>query len=51
MRKLMHVGAVAGGLVGWWAGAKLNVWMALAGSGIGGLGGIWITWRLLRDYM
>jgi hypothetical protein len=51
MRAMMFIGATIGSLVGWWIGAYANIYVALLASAVGGIAGIWLTWRVLKDYL
>ena len=51
MRLLMFVGMTVGGAVGWWLGSYGGIWMALVVSAIGSLAGVYVVYRLTRDYL
>ncbi len=52
-RLLMFVGMTIGGYVGWWAGDAVG--FGLMGtflvSSLGSLIGIYVTWRVMADYL
>ncbi len=52
-RLLMFVGMTVGGYVGWWAGEYVG--FGLMGtflvSSLGSMVGIYVTWRITRDYL
>ena len=39
------------GWVGWWLGAKVGIGTAFTVSSIGSFAGIWVGYRLYRDYL
>jgi hypothetical protein len=47
----MFIAMAIGSAIGWWLGAKVNIWVALLGSTAGGLAAIYIAYRLTRDYL
>ena len=52
MNKLcIFVGMMVVGYVGWWLGAKMSMVMAFTLSSLGNLVGIYIGWRVNRDYL
>ena len=51
MRFVMFVGLVIGGWIGWWIGRYVGIWTALLVSTIGSLAGIYVVYRLTRDYL
>ncbi|HOI55261.1 MAG TPA: hypothetical protein PLP01_08440 [Phycisphaerae bacterium] len=51
MKSVMFIAMAVGSALGWWLGAKVNIWMALVGSTIGGLAAIYVAYRLTRDYL
>jgi hypothetical protein len=44
------LGATLGGWVGWAAGSSLSLYAGLFASLIGTGFGIWLTWRMVREY-
>ncbi len=46
----IFVGMTLLGWVGWWAGSSLGVMTAYVGSGVGSLLGVYVGWRINRDY-
>ena len=51
MRLLMFIGMTVGGWVGWWLGSYANIWVALLASGAGSVAGVYLAYRLTRDYL
>ncbi|MBN2584418.1 MAG: hypothetical protein JXL80_15260 [Planctomycetes bacterium] len=52
MRSVMFIGLFVGSAIGWWAGNHyLGIWGGLAGSTVGGFAGIYLVYRLTRDYL
>jgi hypothetical protein len=52
MNKLcIFVGMVVIGWAGWWLGAKFGLGYVFALSSIGNFVGIYLGWRLNRDYL
>jgi dipeptide/tripeptide permease len=37
--------------IGWWLGAKIGFWTAYILSGVGSILGVYIGWRINRDYL
>ena len=52
-RLLMFVGMTLGGYVGWWAGdyVGLGLMGSFLVSSLGSLAGVYLAWRILRDYL
>ena len=51
MNKLcIFVGMTVLGAVGWWLGEPLGVMPAWLFSGIGSVAGVYLGWRIARDY-
>ncbi len=52
-KRMIYVGMFLGGWVGWWVGDKVG--LELMGtflvSTLGSFAGIYLTWRLMRDYL
>ena len=40
-----------GGWIGWWLGEKVGLVTALVLSGAGSMVGVYIGWRITRDYL
>ena len=36
--------------IGWWLGAKINFFMGFVVSGVGSMLGVYVGWRINRDY-
>jgi hypothetical protein len=52
MNKLcIFVGMMVVGYAGWWLGAKMSFFAAFALSSLGNLVGIYLGWRVNRDYL
>lgn len=49
-RLLILIGLTIGGWLGWWLGAKLGLTTAFILSSIGSIGGVYLGWRINRDY-
>jgi hypothetical protein len=39
------------GWVGWWAGSRFGIMTAYIFSGVGSLLGVYVGWRIGRDYL
>ena len=50
-RLVIMVFATLGSWLGWWAGEQVGLMTAVAGSGVGGLLGVWAGWRIDRDWL
>ena len=52
-RRMIYIGMILGGWVGWWAGdyVGLGIMGTLLVSTLGSSAGIYLTWRLMRDYL
>ncbi len=50
-RLLIFIGMTIFGWVGWWIGAKVGFWTAFMLSGIGSIVGVYVGWRINRDYL
>ncbi|NQT15362.1 MAG: hypothetical protein HQ582_21580 [Planctomycetes bacterium] len=52
-RLLMFVGMTLGGYVGWWAGdyVGLGLMGTFLVSALGSLAGVYLAWRIIRDYL
>ena len=52
MNKLcIFVGMTVLGWVGWWLGDKVGTLTAFVLSGIGSVVGVYVGWRINRDYL
>lgn len=52
MRKLcIFIGMTVLGWIGWWLGAKVGFVTGFALSGIGSMAGVYVGWRIHRDYL
>jgi hypothetical protein len=52
MNKLcIFVGMTVLGSIGWWIGNKIGLTTALVLSGVGSLLGVYVGWRINRDYL
>ncbi len=47
----IFVGMTVLGWIGWWAGSSLGVMTAYVFSGVGSLLGVYVGWRIYRDYL
>ena len=51
MNKLwILIGMTAFSWIGWWLGAQFNILTGFILSGIGSLVGVYVGWRINRDY-
>ena len=52
MNKLcIFIGVTVFGWLGWWLGAQLGVMTGYVLGGIGSMAGVYIGWRINRDYL
>jgi hypothetical protein len=51
MRLLMFAGLTIGGAIGWWIGSYGGIWTGLVVSTIGSAAGVYVVYRLTRDYL
>ena len=52
MTKLcMFVGMTVFGWIGWWLGAQIGFTTAFVLSGVASMAGIYVGWRIDRDYL
>jgi len=52
MSKLcIFLGMTILGWIGWWLGAKIGIMTAFIVSSIGSLIGVYLGWRIARDYL
>lgn len=49
-RLLIFLGMTVLGWVGWWIGAKAGFAAAFILSGVGSMAGVYVGWRIARDY-
>jgi hypothetical protein len=49
-RLLYLIGLTVGGWLGWWLGAKIGLTTAFVLSSAGSIAGVYLAWRILRDY-
>ena len=47
----IFVGMTVLGWIGWWIGSKLGLMTAFVLSGVGSLIGVYVGWRINRDYL
>jgi hypothetical protein len=51
MKKLcIFLGVTILGWIGWWLGSKIGLMTAYALSGVGSMVGVYVGWRINRDY-
>ena len=52
-RRVIYIGMFLGGWVGWWAGdyVGLGIMGTLLVSTLGSFAGVYLTWRIMRDYL
>ncbi len=52
-RMMMFIGMTLGGWVGWWAGdyVGLELMGTFLVSSLGSFAGVYLTWRIMRDYL
>ena len=52
-RRIIYIGMILGGWVGWWVGGKVGLGLmgTLLVSSLGSLAGVYLTWRIMRDYL
>jgi hypothetical protein len=52
MKKIcIFVGITVFGWIGWWAGSGLGIMTAWVFSGVGSLLGVYVGWRINRDFL
>ncbi len=49
-RMLMFTGTTIGGLLGWWFASPAGILMAFIVSSLGSVLGLYVGWRIGRDY-
>jgi len=49
-RLCIFLGMMVLGWVGWWIGARIGIMTGYFFSGIGSLVGVYVGWRIHRDY-
>ena len=47
----IFVGMTVMGWIGWWLGEKAGFMTAFLLSGVGSMAGVYLGWRLCRDYL
>lgn len=49
----MFIGMIVGGYVGWWAGDYFDFGLmtTFLSSSLGSIAGIYVAWRIMRDYL
>lgn len=52
-RKLIYIGMIVGGWAGWWLGDRIGLGLmgSLLVSTLGSFAGVYLAWRLTRDYL
>ena len=52
-RLLFFIGMTLGGYVGWWVGEYVGLGFmgAFLVSSLGSAGGVYVAWRIMRDYL
>ena len=50
MKLLMTVSAAVFGSLGWWMGGKINIYMALLLSTVGSLVGLYIAYKISKEF-
>ncbi len=50
MKLLMTVSATVFGSLGWWLGGKINIYMALLFSTVGSLVGLYIAYKVGKEF-
>lgn len=50
-RLLYIIGLTIGGWLGWWGGAQVGLTTAFILSSIGSVAGVYVGWRIHRDYL
>ncbi len=50
MKLLMTVSAAVFGSLGWWLGGKINIYMALLFSTVGSLVGLYIAYKVGKEF-
>jgi hypothetical protein len=52
-RLLIFIGMTLGGYVGWWAGEYMGLGLmaTLLVSSLGSAVGVYVAWRIMRDYL
>ena len=52
-RLLTFIGVTVGGYIGWWAGdyVGLGLMGTFLVSSVGSMVGIYVAWRIMRDYL
>jgi len=50
-RLCIFIGMTVLGWVGWWIGARFGFTAAFLMSGVGSMAGVYVGWRIHRDYL
>ena len=52
-RKLIYLGMIVGGWVGWWAGGAIGLELmgTFLASSVGSFAGIFLTWWITRNFL
>lgn len=52
-RRMIYIGMIIGGWVGWWAGERVGLGLmgTLLASTFGSLAGVYLAWRLTQDFL
>ena len=52
-RRVIYIGMILGGWVGWWAGdyVGLGIMGTFMVSTLASFAGVYLTWRIMRDYL
>ena len=50
-RLCMFIGMTVFGWIGWWVGAQIGIMTAFFLSGFASMAGIYVGWRINRDYL
>lgn len=52
-RKLIYLGMIVGGWVGWWAGGAIGLGLmgTFLTSTVGSFGGVYLAWWITRDFL
>jgi len=47
----IFIGLTVFGWLGWWLGAQVNFFAGFVLSGMGSIVGVYVGWRIARDYL
>jgi hypothetical protein len=50
-RLCIFIGMIVFGRIGWWIGARFGFMTGLVVSSIGSMVGVYVGWRINRDYL